>query len=297
LVDTGEGRDAYAPVLESALRKTAIIANPDQPDISDIVITHRHHDHYNGIPAVLPLVRRLWSERNPNPTTPFKPPRLHKFPTPSPDVPLNNMIKSVPLDAYILSPSGSPWHDLSDSTHLPISFNPDESDAERSILQFIHTPGHTVDSISIYLPLDQALFTADTVLGYGSTVFEDLRSYMASLQKMFDFSQPLTNGNPKYDKLYPGHGPVVKDGPNNIATYIKHRKKRDEQILQAIKGPPPNNEPWTTWSLVSVIYKDYPETLWLAAAHTLDMHLRKLEQEGKVESLGGVGKEVMWEVL
>lgn len=206
-------------------------------------------------------------------------------------------IKSLPADAYTPSPSGSPWHDISESEALPISAGPGETS---SSLQFLHTPGHTADSICIYFHPDETLFTADTVLGYGSTIFEDLRNYLASLQKMYDFSrQHIIDGThtPKYNKLYPGHGPVVSDGPNNIRNYIIHRQKRDEQILETLRGTPPGDEPWTTWSIVKVLYKDYPENIWTAAAHTLDMHLRKLEQEGKVESLGGIGKDVMWEIL
>lgn len=298
LVDTGEGRDYYITVLESALRETAMIANPELPDISEIIVTHRHMDHYKGIGSVLSLIRKRWSERNPSPSEPFKPPRLWKFPLEAQDLALNNYIKTVPVEDYIQSPSGSPWHDLTDNFKLPVTVNGgDATDSDLASIHFLSTPGHTADSITIYFPLDKALFTADTVLGYGSTIFEDLGTYMASLQKMYNYNETLPEGKPKYIQLYPGHGPVVKDGPNNIKTYIAHRNKREQQIIEVLSMPSPGDEPWTTWTIVGQIYKDYPQNLWDGAARSLDSHLRKLEKEGRVEALGGAGKEVMWELL
>lgn len=298
LVDTGEGRDYYITVLESALRETTMIANPELPDISEIIVTHRHMDHYKGIGSVLSLIRKRWSERNPSPSEPFKPPRLWKFPLEAQDLALNNYIKTVPVEDYIQSPSGSPWHDLTDNFKLPVTVNGgDATDSDLASIHFLSTPGHTADSITIYFPLDKALFTADTVLGYGSTIFEDLGTYMASLQKMYNYNETLPEGKPKYIQLYPGHGPVVKDGPNNIKTYIAHRNKREQQIIEVLSMPSPGDEPWTTWTIVGQIYKDYPQNLWDGAARSLDSHLRKLEKEGRVEALGGAGKEVMWELL
>ena len=297
LVDTGEGRDHYITVLESALQTVAVTANPELPDISEIIITHKHADHYKGINGVLALIRKRWTERNP-PTKPFKPPRLWKFPLEHQDLPMNNYIKTVPTESYTQSPSGTAWHDLADNFKLPVTF--DESDTtnvELASLHFLFTPGHTTDSIAIYFPLDKALFTADTVLGYGSTVFEDLGQYMASLQKMYDYNATLAGEMPKYTQLYPGHGPVVKDGPSNVKTYISHRNKREQQIVGVLEAPPPGDEPWTTWAIVTQIYKDYPRNLWDEAAHSVDSHLRKLEKEGRVEALGGAGKDVMWELL
>lgn len=64
-----------------------------------------------------------------------------------------------------------------------------------------HTPGHTTDHVIITLEEDEALFSADSVLGEGSTVFEDLKDYLNSLQLILDL-------NPKV--IFPGHGSVIK---------------------------------------------------------------------------------------
>lgn len=66
-----------------------------------------------------------------------------------------------------------------------------------SPLKVIHTPGHSDDSISLLLP-DQGIFCADTVLGEGTAVFEDLRVYMQSLSTLLEI---MENGQ---EKLFPG---------------------------------------------------------------------------------------------
>ena len=52
-------------------------------------------------------------------------------------------------------------------------------------------------------------------------VFEELGSYMASLEKLLALCP---------DRLYPGHGPVVEDGQAVISQYVAHRKAREKQV-------------------------------------------------------------------
>ncbi|KAJ8581015.1 Metallo-hydrolase/oxidoreductase [Rhizopogon salebrosus TDB-379] len=283
LIDTGEGKDAYIPVLESALRDTCKLTNQDESHISDIVISHWHGDHTGGLSSVLSLLRRMWDERNT--PAPFKPPRIHKFPLApgSSDADVTATIVSLPTGTYTPTADGAFLHDLANGQLLPITGSP-------SPMQVIHTPGHTADSICLHIPDDRALYTADTVLGQGTAVFEDLGTYISSLRKLLAFQND-------YTVLYPGHGPVVAEGAKLIGTYIAHRLEREAQIVSVIEKRHPEGQPWSTWGIVSTIYAAYPQNLWEPAARSVDQHLGKLQAEGKVKRLGGEGKDVKWELL
>ncbi len=150
---------------------------------------------------------------------------------------------------------------------------------EGATLTAIHTPGHTVDHMVLLLQEEDAMFTGDNVLGQGTAVFEDLRTYLDSLGKM----ERLFKG-----RAYPGHGQVISDGPGKIAEYIQHRRLREDQVIQTLRSE--NNAPgttsrtsWTPMELVRSIYREIPETLYPAAAGGVVQILQKLKSEGRVQ--------------
>ncbi|KAK3305536.1 beta-lactamase-like protein [Chaetomium strumarium] len=169
-------------------------------------------------------------------------------------------------------------------------------------LTAVHAPGHTADHMVLVWPEEDALFTGDNVLGHGTAVFEDLGAYMASLEKMKSLFRGTGTGT-----AYPGHGPVIPDGPGKIAEYIRHRGQREQQVVQALLTPRPGNEgtpavveaesgkgsAWTVMDLVKVIYRDVPESLHPAAAGGIMQILQKLQREGKVSEVVD-GDEVKW---
>jgi len=279
LVDTGEGKESYIPYLDDALKQAS---DASQPLVSDIILTHQHRDHTQGLPSVLALLRHLWGEKKN-----FHPPRIHKFPLPStsPDVTLQLMLDELPRHSFIPSPAdGGVLHQLQ---ALQTFHGNDAS------LQVIHTPGHTTDSICLYLPEENALFTADTVLGQGTAVFDDLAAYMASLRSLLQFGD---DPDKKFTTLYPGHGPVVEEGPKFIQAYIQHRIERENQIVEVLSSPPTSGETWTLGALVANIYAQYPQSLWAPAAHGVQLHLAKLEKENRVRNMGGDKQDTRWQL-
>ncbi|KAH7253456.1 beta-lactamase-like protein [Fusarium redolens] len=144
-----------------------------------------------------------------------------------------------------------------------------------------YTPGHTKDHMVFVLEEEDAMFTADNVLGHGTAVFEELVTYLRSLEEM----KPLFKG-----RAYPGHGPVLENGPAKIAEYITHRKQREDQVIQTLKTGPGEVETqesalwsaWTATDLVEVIYKDVPQNLHPAARGGVLQILGKLESEGRI---------------
>lgn len=125
------------------------------------------------------------------------------------------------------------------------------------------------------------------VLGHGTAVFEDLTTYIDSLNKM----KGVVAG-----RAYPGHGAIIGDATAKITDYINHRQQREHEVLRVLQFGKLDVEPsqqenpsperissWTPIELVKVIYRDVPESLHLPASHGVVQVLNKLEAEGKVE--------------
>lgn len=154
------------------------------------------------------------------------------------------------------------WLDISDGQKF---------ETEGATLRAFHCPGHTTDHMAFILEEEDAMFTADNVLGQGTAVFEDLAAYMKSLDSM---SKQFKG------RAYPGHGPVIEDGPAKILEYIKHRKQREKQVLDVLAQDREGG--WNSMDIVKVIYKDYPENLWEPAEKGVLQILDKLQKEGKI---------------
>lgn len=137
-----------------------------------------------------------------------------------------------------------------------------------------HTPGHTTDHMVFSLAEEDALFTGDNVLGQGTGVFEDLAAYLRSLERM----EALFGG-----RGYPGHGPVVADGPARIREYVAHRRAREEQITSTLRttNDAVGRAAWEPMELVRVIYRDVPENLHIPAHGGVVQVLQKLEKEDR----------------
>ncbi|TGO43251.1 hypothetical protein BHYA_0002g00560 [Botrytis hyacinthi] len=154
---------------------------------------------------------------------------------------------------------------------------------EGATLRAIHSPGHTHDHMALVLEEENAMFTGDNVLGHGTAVFEDLVTYLNSLERM----RGLFKG-----KAYPGHGAVLEDGPSRIGEYIRHRKERESQVIQVLKSA--KNKPgvtvasgeeadeWTSMEIVKIIYKNVPENLHIPANGGIVQILNKLHSDDKV---------------
>ncbi|KAK9783517.1 putative Metallo-beta-lactamase domain protein [Seiridium cardinale] len=166
------------------------------------------------------------------------------------------------------------WLDIEDGQTFEV---------EGASLKAVHTPGHAIDHMVFVLKEENALFTGDNVLGQGTAVFEDLGTYLRSLEKM----GKLVSG-----RGYPGHGPVLSDVNAKINEYISHRYEREKQVIQTLGSAKASSDPtnkstglaeaWTPMELVKVIYAAYPESLHGPAVGGIVQILQKLQKEDKV---------------
>lgn len=244
------------PSWAAALKKTLA---EEKATISSALISHWHPDHVGGIQDLL-----AWSPQ----TTVFKKDPDHG------------------------------QEDIHDGQEFTLSWDGSGDDSGSSSLTLTahHTPGHTTDHVVFFLAQENALFTADNVLGQGTAVFEDLATYLASLHKMR--SLPGFTG-----RAYPGHGPVIDDGRARIDEYIAHRQQREDQVVQTLQGSRDETKTtsgeatsvaaWVPMELVKVIYRDVPENLHLPALGGVMQVLQKLEKEGRARKEGGGDRWVL----
>ncbi|KAF9701315.1 hypothetical protein EKO04_000635 [Ascochyta lentis] len=173
-----------------------------------------------------------------------------------------DLLEQFPDTKVFKKDSDGEWLDIVDGQKF---------ETEGATLRAFHCPGHTTDHMAFILEEEDAMFTADNVLGQGTAVFEDLATYMKSLDSM---SKQFKG------RAYPGHGPVIGDGPAKINEYIKHRRQREQQVLDVLAQD--KQDGWTSMNIVKVIYKDYPQSLWEPAEKGILQILNKLKGEGKV---------------
>ena len=149
---------------------------------------------------------------------------------------------------------------------------------EGASLRAFHCPGHTNDHVALILEEESAMFTGDNVLGHGTAVFEDLATYMKSLESMEgEFS----------GRAYPGHGAVIEDGKKRVREYRTHRAQRELQVLRELgrrrdEGGGRGTDPKSSMEIVRIVYKDIPENLHQPAEGGVIQVLTKLMKEGRV---------------
>uniref|UniRef100_A0AC35TNY7 Lactamase_B domain-containing protein n=1 Tax=Rhabditophanes sp. KR3021 TaxID=114890 RepID=A0AC35TNY7_9BILA len=201
--------------------------------IESIIITHWHDDHVGGIPDVLKLS---------NSTIPiYKMKRQDKVEE------VKNSLYQYVDDGFIVKTEGA-------------------------TLKMIATPGHTTDHAVIFLEEEKTLFSGDCILGEGSSVFEDLFTYMNSLNILLAL-QP--------NKIYPGHGPVITSPTDKINEYISHRNTREKQILDSLKDQPY----LSSMDITNSVYTNINLALKLGAWNNVKHHLSKLLKENKITEI------------
>ncbi|XP_019632669.1 PREDICTED: endoribonuclease LACTB2-like [Branchiostoma belcheri] len=249
LIDTGDaGIPGYVPNLREALQSSGTA-------LQEILITHWHHDHVGGIPAIWQAFQLV---------SPF---RISKLPrNPSGGGSKDTEGYSPPQGEETTGVPGVGYSYLREG---------DVIKTEGATLKAIYTPGHTDDHMALLLEEENAVFSGDCILGEGTTVFEDLYDYMKSLQKLAGF-KPAT--------IYPGHGPIVQNATEKIQEYINHRNMRESQILAALQKA--SKTPLTAMEIVKMVYVDTPEHLHKAAAGNVTHHLHKLVKDGVIDKFG-----------
>jgi glyoxylase-like metal-dependent hydrolase (beta-lactamase superfamily II) len=138
----------------------------------------------------------------------------------------------------------------------------------------IATPGHAADHVSFLF--ERVLFSGDTVLGAGSVFVapggDSLRAYLESLRRLRELDLEV---------IAPGHGPFVWNPREKLDEYVEHRLEREQKLLDAIDAGARTRDALLDAAWADVPFAEVP-VLRIAAGVTLDAHLEKLANEGRL---------------
>jgi glyoxylase-like metal-dependent hydrolase (beta-lactamase superfamily II) len=98
---------------------------------------------------------------------------------------------------------------------------------EGATVRALHVPGHSEDHMCFILEEEMAMFTGDNILGHGTSVVEDLGTFMASIHRMGE--QACGTG-------YSAHGVTIADLPAKINSELDSRYRRERQVVAALKS-------------------------------------------------------------
>jgi len=150
LLDTGEVNKSsvFVPLLMTALQQ-------NNCQISIILISHGHHDHYGGLPAVLRAFEQAEYE---------KPliQKIHSSKLPIPD----------PAEGY-------KYTFIKDGDTIKV---------DGATLIAHYTPGHCDDHTCFFMSEEKALFTGDCILGDTDTTIQDMLDYMKSVETLISLT-------------------------------------------------------------------------------------------------------------
>ena len=146
-------------------------------------------------------------------------------------------------------------------------------------LTAIHTPGHASNCVSYFLARERLLITGDHVLEGVSPVIlppdGSMGEYLKSLDKLFAYD---------FERIAPGHGDVMAQGKKVIEALRAHRLAREDKVLRNLAKLTEANLD----ALIPLVYDDVPADRHQWARLTLQAHLIKLAEEGRVGELSGL---------
>ena len=207
LVDTGVGSGGKAAYREWLQRKLLPSCLEDESalDLPIFVInTHVHFDHVGGNAGLASVAEAIAaSGHDPGFTTAAL--------DPSRDASLARAVGCIELAPYEVS------HWLADGERVPLG------DSDDDCLHVVHTPGHTPDSLCLWLAKERILFCGDTIYPHAAVILSnrdssvsDYRQSIAKLQRLVaEAASPNPNPN-----LNPSPNPSPSPSPKQLLAEV-----------------------------------------------------------------------------
>ncbi len=143
----------------------------------------------------------------------------------------------------------------------------------------VFTPGHSPGHYCVIEPNSGILLAGDMISGFGSVgIFPphgSMRQYIDSLRRLLE-----AHDERPVSLVGPGHGPPITDARAKIEEYITHRLAREEEVFDAVASGVSSVD-----DILPIAYPDVQQHLSYAARSTLQAHLDKLVEDGRITQL------------
>jgi ribonuclease/clavin/mitogillin len=139
----------------------------------------------------------------------------------------------------------------------------------------LHTPGHAPGHVCLFEERTRTVVVGDMVASVGTILIApgdgDMQVYLEQLERLAQLDASVA---------LPAHGDPIDEPTVLFHKYIAHRLAREAKVLEAVRSAGATGG--DAASLVPEAYADTPMHLWPIAKLSLEMHLEKLEREGRI---------------
>ena len=143
----------------------------------------------------------------------------------------------------------------------------------------LHTPGHAPGHVCLFEKRSRTLVVGDMVASVGTILIApgdgDMQVYLEQLRRLGAYDAAVA---------LPAHGDPIDRPSELFDKYVRHRLAREAKVLAAVVAAGDGGA--EAAELVPDAYADTPMLLWPIAKLSLEMHLEKLEREGKIARVG-----------
>jgi len=235
LIDPGPDDPAHLAAILSALGGRRL---------SHILITHTHHDHVDGLGALIAATGAKTAGYG------------HK---------------ARSHGARRASAAGGEYVEQDFVPDVALRHG-DRLEGEGWSFQALFTPGHAPDHLCFALEGTEILFSGDHVMGWNTSVVAPPEGHMGAYIRSLEL---LTQ---RPDRTYfPGHGGQIEEPQRLVKAYLLHRRMREHAILDCIRQGHDTAE-----AIVPVVYRGLDPKLLNAASLSVLAHVEHLKERGLV---------------
>jgi glyoxylase-like metal-dependent hydrolase (beta-lactamase superfamily II) len=287
LIDAGVGTEEALQSLKKQMRETGL----ELEDISQIIITHNHYDHFGLADTVKGLsnARILLHEKDKDPFNPdgLTPEEITER--------IENWNHTNGLTAYETTPSqtGPPAGVRRANPILPdvTLYGGEIITCGEFNFQIIWTPGHSPGHVCLYEPNYNVLISGDHILPIITPSIQIFPMSSANYNPLGDFIDSLKRIKQLEIKIVlPAHQHVFTNFQERIDEIIRHHETRNSEILSTLNSGEKTAYQVSqriTWIPEQGGIEFHDLSLWnrrMALAETL-AHLEAIMVEGKVERI------------